>query len=345
MTWGGGQPPRTNQGQPFLGPPRFVLCRAGPAGAGKRTALRALAASRGTPVFTVPAWKVAAELQQEDVTQSRTLRDAVERAAALQPSIVLVEDLTAFAAVDGAAENEQALRAVAQLASGVGGAGDIIVTATASSTVALPRLLIQAFGRELCLEPPQLVARLGILRSMWGLPDAEERAQPASSDAPSTGAAHTGEAVIAATVAKATAGFLPGDLLRLCRTAWAAAAMQTDSASGPGRSTASKLSWELHWRPALDRVKPSALAPFETGVEAVCWEQVAGYEEAASRLQSLLATFESSVAAGLQDGVQPPSGVCCGAGVGCCVSCFVVVVVVVFLRLWVAASASAASAS
>ena len=153
-------------------------------------------------------------------------------------------------------------------------------------------------------------------------------------------------------LAKRTAGYLPGDLKRLCWTAKAIRAAKllvavpstagastfasapasecsegnngrgsrcstvagASAATAAAASVVQQLDWATCWLPALAETKPSVPGPFETGIEPVSWSDVAGVAKARARLTRLL---QSIVEGPTVEGVDPAAGVLLHGPSGC----------------------------
>ncbi|CAR23306.1 putative AAA family ATPase RIX7 [Lachancea thermotolerans CBS 6340] len=153
-------------------PPRGVLLH-GPPGCGKTSIANALAGELQVPFISISAPSVVSGMSGES---EKKIRDLFEEAKSLAPCLVFFDEIDAITPKrDGGAQREMERRIVAQLLTSMdelsfektGGKPVIIIGAT-NRPDSLDAALRRAgrFDREICLNVPNEISRLHILKKM-----------------------------------------------------------------------------------------------------------------------------------------------------------------------------------
>ena len=153
-------------------PPRGVLLH-GPPGCGKTSIANALAGELQVPFISVSAPSVVSGMSGES---EKKLRDLFEEAKNLAPCLVFFDEIDAITPKrDGGAQREMERRIVAQLLTSMDelsfektGGKPVIVIGATNRPDSLDAALRRAgrFDREICLNVPNEISRLHILKKM-----------------------------------------------------------------------------------------------------------------------------------------------------------------------------------
>ncbi|SCU93445.1 LADA_0G03136g1_1 [Lachancea dasiensis] len=153
-------------------PPRGVLLH-GPPGCGKTSIANALAGELQVPFISISAPSVVSGMSGES---EKKLRDLFEEAKNLAPCLVFFDEIDAITPKrDGGAQREMERRIVAQLLTSMDelsfektGGRPVIVIGATNRPDSLDAALRRAgrFDREICLNVPNEVSRLHILKKM-----------------------------------------------------------------------------------------------------------------------------------------------------------------------------------
>ena len=296
----------------------------GPVGAGKRTLLEQFA--RGNAMSTVEISLADLKLETNAVRQKQVVNAVILKAVRLQPALILLTGTDTLAGHDGTLPDERTAQVLmaALLARLPHPGANVFVAALALRRDKLPRVLLsaQGFSREIQTVSPDYGTRRGILRALvvstttagtssrgaGGHGSLEKTQDEAAERREGKGEDNDEDRVDK--VARTTAGYLPGDLVRLCRSAWCSGV--TAQLTSPATRKRPGKHPQLDWQRALARVRPSALNQFKQRVPHVAWEDVVGYEATKVQLRRIVAAIEGSSTEGTNGigsmGIHPKGG-------------------------------------
>ena len=267
--------------------PQLGVLLTGPAGSGKTTLVRAVAAAVGATVVRRWAPGIAA---LEASAAAAALRDAVAEASGRTPAVLLIEDVEALAPRDGAKPIGTVLLDVVGRATGT--AGVAVVCTSARPEAVSPELRRPGrLDHELSVPLPDRAGRRALLEVLL---------RPS----PLAAGVHLDE------VAERTPGFVAADLLALRREAAVRAAARQRDADMPTITQADLLG-------ALDVVRPTAMAESTLDIPTLTLDDVGDMEPVKQALTETVLwplsypdTFERL-------GVQPARGLLLYGPPGC----------------------------
>lgn len=259
----------------------------GPAGSGKSTLVRAVAAEVKARVVRLWAPEIAALAADSG---ARRLRDALAEARRQAPAVLLIEDVESLAPRDEPIPIATVLLEVLTAAATTSGVAAICTTSRPESVqVALrhPGVL----DHEVSIPLPDRSQRLALLGVLT-------RGMPLADD------------VVLEEVAGRTPGFVAADLLALAREAGVRAAIRQRDAETPTVAQDDLLT-------ALDTVHPTAMAESTLDISGVTLDDVGDMEEVKQVLTETVLWPLSYPDTFARLGVQPPRGLLLYGPPGC----------------------------
>lgn len=259
----------------------------GPAGSGKSTLVRAVAAAVKARVVRLWAPEIAALTADSG---ARRLRDALAEARRQQPAVLLITDIESLAPRDEPAPIATVLLEVLKAAATTPGVAAICTTSRPESvqaTLRYPGVL----DHEVSIPLPdrgQRNALLGVLTR--GMPLADD--------------------VVLDEVAGRAPGFVAADLLALAREAGVRAAIRQRDAESPTVAQQDLLG-------ALDSVHPTAMAESTLDISGLSLNDVGDMQEVKQILTEAVLWPLSYPDTFARLGVQPPRGVLLYGPPGC----------------------------
>ncbi|MGB9376420.1 MAG: AAA family ATPase [Mycobacteriales bacterium] len=259
----------------------------GPAGSGKSSLVRAVAAEVKASVVHVWAPEIATLAADP---AARRLRDALDEAKRRAPAVLMIEDVDALAPRDDAAPIATVLLEVLRSASNAPGVAAICTTSRPESVQAALRHP-GVLDHEVNIPLPDRAQRLALLGVLT-------RPMPLAPD------------VVLDEVAARTPGFVAADLLSLAREAGVRAAIRQRDAANPTVAQADLVG-------ALDSVHPTAMAESTLDIAGVTLDDVGDMAEVKRALTETLLWPLSYPDTFARLGVKPPRGVLLYGPPGC----------------------------
>jgi transitional endoplasmic reticulum ATPase len=267
--------------------PQLGILVTGPAGSGKTTLVRSVAAAVGASVVRRWAPGIAA---LEASAAASALREAVAEASRRAPAVLLIEDVEALAPRDDATPLATVLLDVVGRA--VGAPGVAVICTSARPEGVSPELRRPGrLDHELSVPLPDRAGRRALL-------DVLLRSSPLAADV------HLDE------VAERTPGFVAADLLALRREAAIRAAVRQKDVANPMISAADL-------RGALEVVRPTAMAESTLDIPDLTLDDVGDMAEVKQALTETVLWPLSYPDTFARLGVQPARGVLLYGPPGC----------------------------
>ncbi len=267
--------------------PQLGILLTGPAGSGKTTLVRSVAAAVGASVVRRWAPGVAA---LEASAAAAALREAVAEATRRAPAVLLIEDVEALAPRDDAKPLATVLLDVVGRA--VGATGVAVICTSARPESVSPELRRPGrLDHELSVPLPDRASRRALLEVLL-------RASPLASDV------HLDE------IAERTPGFVTADLLALRREAALRAALRQKDSTNPMIFSADLLG-------ALEVVRPTALEESTLDIPDLKLDDVGDMVEVKQALTETILWPLSYPDTFARLGVQPARGVLLYGPPGC----------------------------
>ncbi|HEX6756513.1 MAG TPA: AAA family ATPase, partial [Mycobacteriales bacterium] len=267
--------------------PQLGVLITGPAGSGKTTLVRAVAAAVGASVVRRWAPGIAA---LEASAAAGALRDAVAEASRTPPAVLLIEDVEALAPREEAKPVATVLLDLVGRASGTAGLA-VVCTSARPESVSPELRRPGRLDHELAVPLPDRAGRRALL-------DVLLRTSPLATDV------HLDE------VAERTPGFVAADLLSLRREAAVRAAARQRSAENPMIAQEDLLG-------ALDVVRPTAMAESTLDIPTLTLDDVGDMEPVKQALTEAVLWPLSYPDTFARLGVQPARGVLLYGPPGC----------------------------
>ncbi|PRW20261.1 Spermatogenesis-associated [Chlorella sorokiniana] len=298
-------------------PPRGVLLY-GPPGTGKTVLACATAAAVGARFFVINGPEVVSEYFGES---EAGLRGIFAAAAALQPSVVFIDELDALAPARGggpgggkaSSGGGSSARMVATLLTEMDalGAARVVVVAATNRPDSLDEALRRPgrFDREVEVGVPPPGARRDILTKQLA------------------GMAHSLTPDQVTALADAAHGFVAADLAALCSeaamialrrlVAQRAGSIGGSDGGGSGGSAGQACVTLADFQAAETRVRPSAMRELALEVPKVSWDDIGGLEDVKQRLKEAVELPFQEPEALARLGVVPPRGILLHGPPGC----------------------------
>jgi SpoVK/Ycf46/Vps4 family AAA+-type ATPase len=267
--------------------PQLGVLVTGPAGSGKTTMVRAVAAAVGAAV--VRRWAPSLAALTADAA-ARELRSALADATRQAPCVLLVEDVEALAPRTGAAPIATVLQEVVLAAGGRPGVA-VVCTSAQPENVSTALRAAGALDHELSVPLPDKNGRRALLEVLL-------RSAPLAPD------------VRLDEVALRTPGFVVADLLVLRREAAVRAAARQKDAAQPTIGQADLLG-------ALDVVRPTAMNESTVDIPSASLDSVGDMAETKQALTETVLWPLAYPDTFARLGVQPPRGVLLYGPPGC----------------------------
>ena len=283
-----------------ISPPRGIILH-GPAGVGKTHLAKALATELRASFFYVNGPDiVGAAYGETEANLRRVFQEAGEHA----PSILLVDEVDVLSPKRGESGTQADTRMSTQflaLLDGIKASQGVMVIGTTNRIESLDPSFRRPgrFDRELFIGPPDVTARLEVLRI-------HTRSMPLSQEAED----------FLEEVAQRTVGFVGADIMELCReAALSGLRRQVPPASGELGPRDQPIPVETlmverqDLESAVGRVRPSALRETYLTPTDVGWEDVGGLREAKERLRQAVEYPLLHPGAFADMKLEPPRGV------------------------------------
>ncbi len=278
--------------------PRGIIFH-GPAGVGKTHLALALANEIDAKLFYING----PEIVSTDFGETESnLRRVFQKAIDHRPSIILIDELDAIAPKRGETGSFTTSRTVSYLLSlldGLKKSDGLIVIGTTNNLDSIDNAARRPgrFDREIFLSPPDIAARVEILRI-------HTRGMPLSEDAID----YLDE------VGLKTIGFVGADLMELCREAGLNAFRKkfgdhTDHSAALLVSLDGLMVEKSDFDYALGKIRPSALRQVMETISDTCWNDIGGLEKVKKQLRELvqLPLLYSDTLVSMK--IHPPVGV------------------------------------
>ncbi|KAL1916195.1 uncharacterized protein VTP21DRAFT_5812 [Calcarisporiella thermophila] len=309
----------------------------GVAGVGKKTLINAVSSNLkvSTHVLSIAEIFSCHELDEDKFWKSMNpIRQAFNIAYLMSPSIILIKDLDLFALENRFDSNfrtaalDALIRCISELEKG----DDIFVIGLSRDRARLPEILRnnELFQSELNIPIPSRLQREEILKTLLRRANLKDSARDG----------------LAMQISQATSGFVPADLVKLCRNALLGAMRNqlsprpTDTVKNQvdkleesfSQLTLSDListeelkKMKFHhikpkWRDfeaALQLTRPSQHMEFESKISKRHWKDIGGYFNIRNRMRQIVIHSLTRPETYTNIGVRPPSGMLLYGPSGC----------------------------
>lgn len=267
--------------------PQLGILVTGPAGSGKTTLVRAVAAAVGASV--VRRWAPGLAASVADAA-ARELRGALAEAGRQTPCVLLLEDIESLAPRAEPTPLRTVLLEVVRQATGTGGLA--VICTTAHPEAVAPELRYPgALDHEVALPLPDRAGRRALLEVLL-------RAAPLAADV------HLDE------ISSRTPGFVVADLIALRREAAVRAASRQRTVANPTIGQADLLG-------ALDVVRPTAMSESTLDIPRSTLDQVGDMAETKQALTETVLWPLAYPDTFARLGIRPPHGVLLYGPPGC----------------------------